>query len=139
MISASAKLISFYLINMGSIMTKYGECTGTTVLLLLSLILACIGFALIFSIVGIVIGLGLIIAAGVIFFIALGILINMLIQKEFKKQNNWCKANIVICGIVFIIILSGIIAGSVKHVNDNQPANPDSSNESTTIPSQPSP
>jgi len=109
---------------MGSVVTKYGECTGTTILLFIALILGIIGIALIYTIIGILIGFGFIIAACIVFIIAAIMLGKMLYKEGFSNQGLWCKMNILLAMVVFIVILVEIIVGCIEHNKQSQPANP---------------
>jgi uncharacterized membrane protein YagU involved in acid resistance len=107
---------------MGSVLTKEnGKCTAITILLSFSIILAIIGISLIFVIPLIGTGIGFILGifAIIFFIIALILLIKMLNKKGFSGLSGWCKANIVFCLVVFILVITGIISGSIKH-SENQ-------------------
>lgn len=115
-------------------MSSSAECTSITGFLVLSLILGILGIALIYTIVGIFVGMGLIIAAWVFFLISAMILLKVLVQGGFRKQTGWCKANIALCTVIMIILVVFAAVGGVEHQKQTQPPSPLPSNESTTAP-----
>jgi len=100
---------------MGSIVTKYGECTAMTIILVISLILGSVGIALLMLILTAAIGIVLLALSGIFFLVALGLLIKMLHRTSFSRLSTWCKFNVVFCLVVFITILAEIIVGAVHY------------------------
>jgi len=116
---------------MSSSLSKYGECGATTGVLLLSLILSLLGIVFIYTIVGILIGLFCIVAAWVLFIIALIMLIKVLVTTEV--WTNWCKANVFFCLVLLFLLIIFASLGGVQHSNQNKP-NPLPANDANTQP-----
>jgi amino acid transporter len=118
---------------MGSFWSKYGECGTTTGLMILSFVLAILGIAFIYSLIGMFIGIGLIIAAWIIFIISLIMLLKILMTKKWK-DNTFCKWNIAICIALLILLIAFSAAGGIEQQRQNAPANPAPSNDATSTP-----
>jgi uncharacterized membrane protein len=123
---------------MGSLWSKYGECGATTGLMLLSLVLAILGIALIYTIIGIFVGMALIITSWILFLISLIMLIKVVATKKWKDHTLFCKVNVFICILLLILLIAFSATGGVEHQKQNTPANPAPDNQDTTAPSQPS-
>ena len=106
---------------MGSLISRNNaECSGITSLLVLALVISIIGWVLIGTIILAGIGLIFQIIATALFLIAF-ILCMWKIFKSYKNHTNltgWCKLNICICIIAFIIVLAGVIQGSIGYSNN---------------------
>lgn len=115
-------------------MSSIAECTSTTGFLLLSLILGVLGIAFVYTIIGAFVGIALIIASWILFFISLIMLIKMIAVNGITKQSGWCKFNIAFCVVLLILLIVFAAIGGNEHAIQTAPANPAPSNESTTEP-----
>lgn len=119
---------------MGSFWSKYGECGTTTGMMVLSFLLAILGIALVYTLVGIFIGIPLLIAAWIIFLISLIMLGKVLITKKWKDHTTFCKVNVGICiGLLIILIVLSAVGGN-EHQNQTAQKPPVPSNEASTAP-----
>lgn len=118
-------------------MSSNSECSAMTGSLIVSFILAILGIAFIYSIVGVVIGLALIVISWIMFIISLILLVKILLTMK-DKPTGWCKFNIIFCIILLVLLIAFSVTGGVEHTNQNKPVIPQSSNEETTMPAQPS-
>lgn len=90
------------------------SCGGITALLVLSFILSILGIVFIYyTIVGVLLGVIFLIISWIFFFAALVALIQNVATNGFKQQSTWCKINIIICTIIFLIYLVEIILSAV--------------------------
>ncbi len=99
------------------------ECTGITVLLIFSFILGIVGAMLLPTIAFTIVGLACIIISLILFLTSFILLIRMIyriskfnggLMKGIYSLTGWCKANVLLCSIVFISNLVSIIIGSIK-------------------------
>jgi len=118
---------------MGTVGSKNAKCASITGLIVTSIILGAIGLALLMTIISLGAGLALLITATILCLIAVLMIIHILVTQGWKAQNGWCKFNIVMSIILFIVLIV-LVTGGTVNITNVQPANPEPSNNASTQP-----